>query len=112
MSTRAQVRVVGKGCDVYLYQHCDGFEVIDKVRKALLRKERWISPEYLARMIFCEMVKDAIDEYTGYGIGSKEHWDIDCLVTVDCREQAVIVNAKHSNELEALSFEDFIQKGE
>ena len=88
MSTRAQVKING----VYLYQHCDGYNLTDTVMRAInsnAGKSRQDDPEYLTRIIFCEMVKDDIIGATGYGIGSQQHCDIDFLVIVDCDTKTV-----------------------
>ena len=57
MGTRAQVCVVDGRDTVYLYQHCDGYELPNTVRRALKRgTERWNDGTYLTRIIFSEML--------------------------------------------------------
>ena len=90
MSTRAQVYM--KDSDVYLYQHYDGNNLMDTVVAAVnsdVGKGRHRDPEYLARIIFCAMVKEDIDGETGFGIGTTEHGDIEYLVTVDCENKTI-----------------------
>jgi len=90
MSTRAQVYM--KDSDVYLYQHCDGDNLMDTVVAAVnsdVGKGRQSDPEYLARIIFCKMVKDNVGGETGFGIGTTEHSDIEYLVTVDCENKTI-----------------------
>lgn len=54
---------------VYLYTHWGGSELPETVATALERgKERWDDPPYLARIIFCEMVRGSNEGLTGFGI--------------------------------------------
>lgn len=110
MSTRAQVYMKETG--VYLYRHSDGYDLPNTVRDALLRKQRWDDAEYLARIIFSEMIRDRLDDETGYGIGVELHEDIQYLVTVDTEEQTVKVETGFDPDWNTLTeepFEDFIQ---
>lgn len=63
------IRVEGRA-DLYLYRHWGGYKQETVVRSVLARRLRWDDPDYLARMVFSAMVKDDIDEDTGYGIGT------------------------------------------
>lgn len=103
MGDRVQVLVQPIG--VYLYSHWAGESVQGVVSDALRRgKGRWTDPEYLARIIFCEMVKKDIDGETGYGIGTEEHGDLNApTVTVDCDAQEVRIEGVE----EARSFMGF-----
>jgi len=90
MGTRAQCLIEDEG--IYLYQHLDGDDLFDKVVKAVngsAGKNRQNDPEYLARIIFCEMVKGCEGGETGYGIGKSQHGDIEYLVTVNCEEKTI-----------------------
>jgi len=101
MGERAQILIEDTG--VYLYTHWGGIEIIDLLRTALKRKQRWDDPEYFGRIIFCEMIKGEEKEETGYGIGTKIHSDLDHpLIIINCKEQIVTYLDKK------LSFEDFI----
>ena len=98
MSTRAQVLIKETG--VYLYQHSDGMDLFDIVKKSLERVKkagRLDDPCYLTRMVFCDMVKVAEDykwsspemknNYgfngdLGYGIDTEQHGDIEYLITI------------------------------
>jgi len=97
MGTRAQVFIQDSYSDdaskgVYLYQHWDGDYLFQEVQNAIAKGDRWNDPEYLTRIIFCEMVKtfDQVDGSTGYGIGTSQHGDIEYLVIVDIENQNVI----------------------
>jgi len=96
MSTRAQVYFKETG--VYLYQHSDGMDLFKIVKKSLKRAEeagRLNDSCYLARMVFCDMIKVAegsslsvkeqygYDGSLGYGIDTERHGDIEYLITID-----------------------------
>jgi len=106
MTTRAQVLMKDTG--VYLYQHCDGYDLINTVTSAIARNGRLDDVEHLTRIIFSEMIRDYIDGSTGYGIGVIEHCDIEYLVTVDCEEQTVTEFEMRGDKRRTLTFEDII----
>lgn len=88
---------------VYLYTHWGGRSLPETVRKALARGERWGDTEYLARLVFQQMVGDD-DSATGYGIGSQQHGDVSRVVKIDTSEQEVtLVNeSRHYDEDEGM----------
>ena len=92
MGDRGQVFIEDE--KVYLYTHWGASELIKTVQKAIGRKQRWSDPEYLARMIFCEMVKGDEKGATGFGIGLTEHSDIWRLIKVNCAEQTISIKDK------------------
>jgi len=106
MSNRAQVYMKDEG--IYLYQHCDGNMLMDKVVKAVQSpagKSRQDDPEYLARIIFCEMVRGNEEGSTGYGIGTKKHGDIiEYLVTVDCENKTITEKKIYSKKTRVIGF--------
>lgn len=89
---------------IYIYSHWDGDDSVftsplaQKLKKALARRERWDDEMYLARIIFCEIVKDDIDGETGYGIGPEVGDDEYPTIIVNIPKQTV----------NGVSFEDFI----
>ena len=90
MGCRAQVKIVDT--NVYLYTHWNGNTLADVLRRAIIRGyERWDDPEYLARIIFCEMVQDDINGTMGYGIGTTLNDDNEWLIAVSCKHQTVVV---------------------
>lgn len=103
MSTRSQVVLKSRAFStpIYLYQHHDGYALYKIVCNAINRKERWNDPEYLARIIFSEMIKagsytdyndkfiNALDESTGFGIGTSQHGDIEYLIEVNIDNQMI-----------------------
>ena len=100
MGDRAQVHIKDEG--VYLYTHWGGYKIVEDVRAALANHWRWNDPEYLARIIFEEMIGDQRGTETGFGIGTEKHGDVDLVVDVDCENQTVTVNR------DTRSFEQFV----
>lgn len=94
MGDRANVEVVQHGPEgakgsVFLYTHWFGTELPKTLQRALKRRERWDDEQYLARIIFCEMVGKDIKGETGFGIssfvGDGGRW----VLTVDCKRKTV-----------------------
>lgn len=107
MGDRAQVLIKDTG--VYLYTHWGGSQIIEVVKAAMAKRWRWDDPCYLARIIFCEMVKGSIDGGTGYGIDTEEHGDIKRLVTIDCeKKQVLLVHLYGDKETRSWTFEEFV----
>lgn len=72
MGDRANVYVKDGDTGVYLYTHWSGYELPETVRTALARCEgRESDGPYLARIVFCEMVKGDEEGTTGYGISTR-----------------------------------------
>lgn len=106
MGTRAQVYF--PETKIYLYQHYDGYNLPNTVRDALKRgKDRWDDPEYLARIVFCEMIRDDIDVTTGYGIDAAFHDDVEYLITLHTDTLRIVINHINSHS-DSLSFEEYI----
>ncbi len=96
MGDRAQVKITnGDDAPLWLYTHWHGTGLVDTVRAAIRRgRSRWNDAEYLARIIFCEMLKadgaDVLDDETGFGIGTGgQHGDVSNVVLVDMAAQTV-----------------------
>ena len=75
---------------IYMYTHWSGSFLPAIVRAALKRGQgRWGDSQYLARIVFCELVQETVMEETGFGlstqIGDNEH----AIVRVDDNEQRV-----------------------
>lgn len=73
-----------------------------KLQEALVQSwGHWNDTQYLARIIFCEMVVGSVDRLTGFGISSLP-WDVEYqLIDVNPDKQTVSI------EGQAWSFEDF-----
>lgn len=122
MGTRSQVHFVNSG--VYLYQHWDGNLLSSRVQRGLSLNERWNDEEYLTRIIFDSM-KSEIEAYlkkeygekpyTGFGIGTTRHWDIEYLVEIDVEKQTVKVLSGFGDDMTPDwigTFEQFVKKGD
>ena len=74
---------------VYLYSHFGGDDLPIVVQTALARRQRWADPPYLARILFCAMVRGVEDDEAGFGIsatlGDNEH----LIIVVDCNSRRV-----------------------
>ena len=78
------------GKDVVLYAHWTGGDLAAVARRALAREWRWTDESYLARIIFCEMVKGHEGGETGFGIGRSTAGDREHpVVLVDVESQCV-----------------------
>jgi len=53
---------------IYLYTHWKGFDLPFILKNSLSKKWRWDDPAYLARIIFCDMIKGFEGDETGFGI--------------------------------------------
>lgn len=106
MGDRGQVCIQDE--KVYLYTHWDASNLVNMVRRALARKCRWDDPEYLARIIFCEMIKGNEEGETGFGISSTKHGDIWRLININCEEQQIVLK-DYDREVFKKSFEEFIR---
>jgi len=73
MGDRGQVSV--KGADVFFYDHWNCSRLAETVRAALVRAAGRLDSEYLARIVFCEMVRGEELETTGYGIAAAPFGD-------------------------------------
>jgi hypothetical protein len=105
MGDRAQVCV--RELDergVYLYTHWGGEELIDDVLVALKHgKDRWDDAEYLARIVFCQMVHNDFQGTTDFGIGTSMHGDLDHpLISLITDSETIVVGRVRS------SFSEFV----
>lgn len=106
MGDRANVKIVQKYCgEVFLYTHWRGSELPTTIQTAMKRGEgRWNDAQYLARILFCEMVKGRPEgENTGYGISSIVGDGDFRILTVDCGSQEV-----EFPDGRMMSFQEFI----
>ena len=99
MGDRGQVMLEYRnGKTIYLYTHWSATELAQNVREALAKKERWDDDEYLARIIFCQMLKngyktpeEALNDCLSYGISTIPHSDIWREVKISLPDQTVEV---------------------
>lgn len=88
---------------VYLYSHWGGSDLPVIVQRALARHERWDDNPYLARIIFCEMVKGDPSGTTGYGISSTVGDGHNRILVIDPQTQTVTVLGGAT-----VSFDDYV----
>ena len=93
--------------------------MVEDVKRALAKRLRWNDPEYLARIIFEEMVGDQTGTETGFGIGCAQHGDVFDCVEIDCENQTVsIIEMDYNMEnpgiskKDTCSFEEFVSRTE
>lgn len=107
MGNRANVAVQeSEGKRVYLYTHWQGQELPETLRRALARNQRWDDPQYLARIIFCEMVKGNEASDTGFGITACVHDGESRVILVDCEKQEVSLEGKEGTGVGFSAFAD------
>lgn len=99
MGTQAQVFMKDTG--VYLYQHWDGYDLPNVVRRALCRNERWSDTDYLTRIIFCQMVSEnnEITTATGYGISTNQKSDIEYLITLTPDKKVIVAKSVYDQSM-------------
>lgn len=94
---------------VYFYTHWNGNDLPVLVRDALIRgRERWNDPSYLARVIFCEMVRDNMEGVTGYGISTRIEDNNRLLTEVNTSESVVRFLEEDGAIVHEWSFEDYV----
>ncbi len=87
--------------DLYLYTHSGGYNLPLIVQHALQRGERWSDASYLARIVFCEMIKDDVNGTTGYGISTYLCDSNRPDFEISCENQMIKINGKK------ITFKDF-----
>lgn len=99
MGVRTDVKLKYEGKNViYLYSHWDEVDYLKNVvREVLKRKLRWDDSSYLARMIFSAMIKNDIDNETGYGISLSSSGDNEFEVDL------------YNKEVDGVPFDKFIE---
>ena len=74
---------------VYLYTHWSGTELPLTLQTALKKQWRWDDEQYLARIVFCEMVKGNEMQETDYGISAVVGDGASRVLKVDATTQTV-----------------------
>jgi hypothetical protein len=105
----------GRQHALVFYTHWSGSCIGNVVQEALAKRWRWSDEAYLARIIFCQLVKGQEMTETGFGIcvGSVPDNEHPILV-VDCARQEVrvvsdIVHAKaRKRASRSIPFEGFV----
>ena len=105
-----QVEVISPYGRVYLYTHDTARNLLSNVYNVLAREKRWDDPDYLARMIFCEMIPEAFwNTETGFGIGTQLYADVELLISLDVLNQKITVSSGlHEFDNFSMSFSEFL----
>lgn len=94
-----QIEIIGPYGRVYLYTHNDAASLIRITKNVLSKKVRWDDPDYLSRMLFCEMVPhDKWYDELGYGIGTQMYLDNKIMITIDTVKSNIKIYSAY-NEL-------------
>jgi len=93
---------------VWLYTHWGATYLPVTVQDALKRRLRWNDESYLARIIFCEMVKGDIDGELGFGIDTDQHGDVWCVVHIDAEGQKVSIE-ENNRFVGEWSFSEYVK---
>lgn len=97
---------------VFFYTHWSGYWIKPDLQRALVKgRDRWNDSQYLARVIFCEMI--GTDQgITGYGITTKIGDGGAPLLVVNMEKQEVreLTSASDltASTAQKWSFEDFV----
>ena len=87
------------GNRIWLYGHWMGSDSINVTRDVLAKRDRWSDSPYLARMLFSEMTKGAIDLTTGYGISTTMCDNEYPIIVLDVETQTAWLEDTDWNEL-------------
>lgn len=93
---------------VYLYTHWSGTELPLTLQTALKKQWRWDDAQYLARIVFCEMVKGKEMGETGYGISAVVGDGAGRVLKVDTTTQTVT----HMRSGRIWAFDDYCSLSE
>jgi len=108
-----QIEIIGPYGRVYLYTHTNSKDLINVMYQVLIRKVRWDDPDYLARMIFCEMIpKDKWNDEHGYGIGTQLYKNSNVLISIDTVHQSIRMSSFNDEQLmigKTATFSHFIK---
>jgi len=106
MGDRANIQMLNEeDKSVYLYTHWRGSELPGILQRALAKRWRWNDDAYLARIIFCEMVKGSETGETGFGISASLGDGDDRILIVDARWGRVQVAGRGAG----WSFEEYLK---
>ena len=90
MGDRSNIIIEDDKDKVYLYGHWMGHSHIAILATALDRaRDRWTDASYIARVIFCDMVRGDLDGTTGYGISCRMCDNEYPLLILNCNKQTV-----------------------
>lgn len=104
MGDRGNIKI-GK---VYLYTHWGGSDIKRTVQNALKKQWRWNDEPYLARIIFCELIKGDEAGETGFGISTSINDNEHNIIEVDVKNQLVKELIDDTENIKQWTFREFI----
>lgn len=112
MGDRANVLVKADKKDkgVYLYTHWHGSQLPRKLGISLGKRWRWDDAQYLARIIFDDMIGELQGGETGFGISSMPGDGTDRVLIVDCSTKTVTdANLDEKKTFGEWTFEEYLK---
>jgi hypothetical protein len=104
MGDRANVKFIEQdGTSLFLYTHWRGSDLPEIIQSALSHKQRWDDEQYLARIIFCEMIKGDESGHSGFGISTYCGDGDDKILEINVSNQQVGINEN------LYSFNDYVK---
>lgn len=111
MGDRGAIKIV-YDCEhpVYFYTHWEGSNLPIIVKRALAKQKRWDDEAYFARIVFCELVKNDIEDSTGFGISPYLIESEYPIIEINCAEQEIrfIDQDDENSEIFKWSFEEYL----
>jgi len=93
---------------IYLYTHWHGSELPHMLWRALAKLERWEDDSYLCRMVFSEMIKDNLNESTGFGISPFMNDNEHLIIGVNPEKQLVTFESEKGKVKRKFTFKDYV----
>lgn len=113
MGDRANIKIKQATGDVWFYTHWSGHRLPEILRTALARRVRWGDSPYLARIIFCEMIKGG---EAGFGISTTVQDNEYPVLVCDTNTMTVFIETESGNDdLEyptRFGFQDYASQSE
>ena len=100
MNNRGQILFLDTGIVFYTHWHSE--EIAKYVRDALILEEHWDDPEYLARLVFEQMLKTT-EPTTGLGIGVNVIATIPTVI-INCEKETISLNLSFRETIQYLQF--------
>lgn len=105
---------------VFLYTHYGVNEMLSDVKRALNRRKRWDDPAYLARIVFCEMMRNgynndtaAMEDSLSFGIQPYPAGDAEIEIRINFKFKTVEVNNKYvPKRSKTYTFEELVEEEE
>lgn len=93
---------------VFLYTHWRGWDLAPTVRDALAKQERWDDSQYLARILFQELL-DGDCGTTGFGISAKMHDNERPVLVIDTKAATISVATKAMEVERTMPIAEFVK---